>query len=297
MPSFEPVIAVARALELLATLNRLRKASIGDLHRETGLHKSTILRMLETLIHEGFVVRLSTETQYTVTGKCLLLSSGFEAHAALTRIAEPFLAQFRRAVGWPSDIATPDQDAMMIAVTSREYGTMSLNRQVGARLPLLMSSLGRAYLAFCSQEEIAAVLDRLRMSTNPFDAPAKNRSKIMEMLDETRARGYAVPDPKYVAQVYQNQVNGFSAPLIVDDRVIGAVNIMYHSATMTPEVAEATLLPQLLELAKDIGAAIASEGGSHTVYEARLPKVRELPAGAEAVTRRKAAPTRAGPGK
>ena len=57
MPSFEPVTAVLRAFDVLLTVNRLKEASVGDIFRETGLNRPTIVRMLETLIHAGFVSR------------------------------------------------------------------------------------------------------------------------------------------------------------------------------------------------------------------------------------------------
>src|SRR5438552_4460739 len=118
MASFKPVTAVTRALDILKVLNELGDAAIGDLHRATGLHKSTVLRMLETLMHEGYVTRTESGARYVVTGKCLLLSSGYKLDAALLRTAEPLLTAFRRDTGWPSDLALFDQDAMVIASTN-----------------------------------------------------------------------------------------------------------------------------------------------------------------------------------
>jgi IclR family mhp operon transcriptional activator len=54
MPSFPPVQSVQRALALLTELNRQRVTSVGELHQRTGLPKPTIVRLLETLIAEGF---------------------------------------------------------------------------------------------------------------------------------------------------------------------------------------------------------------------------------------------------
>lgn len=256
MASFKPVTAVTRALDVLRVLNELGEAAIGDLHRATGLHKSTVLRMLETLMHEGYVARMESGAGYVVTGKCLLLSAGYKLDAALLRTAEPLLTAFRRNTGWPSDLAVFDQDAMVIASTNREFGTMSLNRQVGARVPMLMSSLGRAYLAFCACDKRDLILERLTRSSNPFDSPAKQTGKTLAMLAETRARGYAQADPAYADQVYKRQISGFSAPVIAAGEVAGAVNIMFYSSALTDAEAQKNLLPGLLALARDIGDAL-----------------------------------------
>jgi IclR family transcriptional regulator, mhp operon transcriptional activator len=259
MPSFEPVTAVVRGLQVLQVLNQLGEATISELHKTTQLHKSTILRMLETLIHEGYITRLESDSRYVPTGKCLLLSSGFRSDKDLVRLAEPHLARFRRACGWPSDVAVFDHNAMMIATTNREFGTMSLNRQAGSRVPILMSSLGRAYLAFCEPEKINRVLDELAKSSDAFDAPAKNKSAILRVLGEIRKRGYATPDPIYADKAYQNQINGFSAPVFAGNEVIASVNVMFHSVSLSVDEAKRTLLPSLLSLAEGISESVSAE--------------------------------------
>jgi IclR family transcriptional regulator, mhp operon transcriptional activator len=57
MTSFRPVIALSRGLEVLRVINQERQSTVGSLHKATGLNKATIVRMLETLEHEGYVVR------------------------------------------------------------------------------------------------------------------------------------------------------------------------------------------------------------------------------------------------
>src|SRR5512138_1410532 len=55
--SYPPVESVRRALEVLRTLNRLRIGTVSKLHAETGLPKPTVVRMLDTLIADGYVAR------------------------------------------------------------------------------------------------------------------------------------------------------------------------------------------------------------------------------------------------
>jgi IclR family transcriptional regulator, mhp operon transcriptional activator len=260
MPSFEPVTAVVRGFQVLQILNQLGEASISELHKTTSLHKSTILRMLETLIHEGYITRLENDSKYVPTGKCLLLSAGFRFDKNLVRLAEPHLARFRRAYGWPSDVAVFDHNAMIIATTNREFGTMSLNRQAGSRVPILMSSLGRAYLAFCEPEKINRVIAELANSSDPFDAPARNKNAALRLLSEIRKKGYATPDPIYADKAYQNKINGFSAPIFSGDEVIAAVNVMFHSTSLSADEARRILLPSLLALADSITESVSAEG-------------------------------------
>src|SRR3984885_1611998 len=91
MPSFQPVTAVLRALDVLLAVNRLREASVGDIFRETGLNRPTIVRMLETLMHAGFVSRHPAQPVYLPTGKTLDLSSGYQKHEEMAMVAAPIL--------------------------------------------------------------------------------------------------------------------------------------------------------------------------------------------------------------
>jgi IclR family mhp operon transcriptional activator len=149
MTSFQPVTAALRALDVLMAVNRLREASVGDIFRETGLNRPTIVRMLETLIHAGFITRHPAQPLYVPTGRTLDLSSGYRRHEEMALVAAPVLSALHKQLQWPSDVAVFDHDAMVVARTSRGEGFVHFNRRPGYRAPLLGTSLGMSFLAFC----------------------------------------------------------------------------------------------------------------------------------------------------
>src|SRR6478736_3302309 len=53
--SYQPVESIARALHVLRTVSEFQIVTLGDLYAATGIPKSTIVRVLETLISEGYV--------------------------------------------------------------------------------------------------------------------------------------------------------------------------------------------------------------------------------------------------
>jgi IclR family mhp operon transcriptional activator len=259
MPSFKPVIAVARSLQILQTLNTAGRASINDLHKATGLHRSTILRMLETLMHEGYVVRLENVAQYAVTGKCLLLSLGFDAHESLIRTAEPLLATFRPLAAWPVDIAVYDHDAMVILKTTRSVVQPFITRYAGHRISILLSALGRAYFSHVSENIQLDILGRIQLSEEPFNAGEIDLSRVAHVVETTRTHGYAVPDPEYLQQVYHGEATGFALPIFDVSGVVAAISVMVPTQVMSLEDASQSLLPQLRELAQKISHALLRE--------------------------------------
>src|SRR5690606_30801062 len=75
--SFPPVGAVQRGLEILRSVSRRQIATVTEIHRDTGVPKPTIVRMLETLIHDGYVLRDRMCGGYRITRKTGELHSGY----------------------------------------------------------------------------------------------------------------------------------------------------------------------------------------------------------------------------
>lgn len=253
--------ALARGLDVLRVVNLLGEATVADLHRQTGLHRATVVRMLETLEHGGYVARLAGTARYIARGRVLQLSNGYKSHEGVAQVAEPILNEMRARLGWPSDIAIPDGDAMLIALTSRAANHLMLNRKLGTRAPMLGSALGRAYLAHCTDEEREAILTRLRQSADPFDKVAADAKAVDRILRETRKQGYAVPDEAYSRVIYQSVTSGFAVPVHAGGALVGSVNLIFLTSTISRDDALRQLLPSLKQAALKLGEAIGADAG------------------------------------
>ena len=260
MTAFKPVTAVLRALDVLRILNELECASVAEIHRHTHMPKPTALRMVETLVDAGYVARVDGTTTYTPTGKCRLLSNGLHLQTRMTAKAAPILNTFRRKVGWPSDFAIFDGDAMVITATNREFGTLSLNRKPGARAPLLLSALGRAYLAFRPEDEQQRIIKSVTQPYSTAERAADDLPAITRVLHETRARGYSLTDQEYLDTTYEGAIWGIGVPILAKDNAVASMNVMFLRSALSMESGIATLLPPLQQAASEIGSELAQEG-------------------------------------
>lgn len=256
MPSFEPVTAVLRAFDCLLVVNRCRKASVSAIAAETGLNRSTVVRMLETLISAGFVVRDRDHAIYLPTGRTLDLSSGYQRHEEMALIAAPVLAGLRQRLKWPSDVAVFDGDAMVVAQTSRGPGRLDFNRRPGYRAPLLGSSIGLAYFAFCSEAERARSLTALKAAPEPWNTPARNAATLRRLLSGLRRRGYATMHPAYGSTAYDGTASAVGVPILLDRVAVGSLNVMYLRDTIDEASAVASFVAPLREAAVSIALAL-----------------------------------------
>jgi IclR family transcriptional regulator, mhp operon transcriptional activator len=253
MTSFQPVTAVLRALDVLLAVNRLREASVGDIFRETGLNRPTIVRMLETLMHAGFVARHPMQSIYVPTGRTLDLSAGYQRHEEMALVAAPVLSALHQQLQWPSDVAVFDVDAMVVARTSRDEGRLHFNRRPGYRAPLLGTSLGLSFLAFCDAETRRTALALLGASTDPWNQIMDRPVALQELLETIRKNGYATMHPDYSELAYNGIASAVGVPVLIGGVAVGSLNLMY----LRNSIDEAGVIARFIAPLQEAAAAIA----------------------------------------
>ncbi|RKK04412.1 MarR family transcriptional regulator [Pseudoroseomonas wenyumeiae] len=262
MPSYEPVTALLRGLDVLRAVNRLEGATVKDIHRLTGLNQPAVVRMLETLIHAGLVVRQRGEAVYVPTGRTLELSAGYVAHREVGIAATPVMEALRQSTGWPSDVAVFDGDAMVVAHTSRAEGRLLFGRRPGYRAPILATSLGRAFLAFCGPAERERALALAAQSPEPWNEPARDSRQAETFLHELRQAGFAMMDDAYSAREYGGLASAIGVPVLLHGSAIAALNLMFLKEAAKREEIVPRLLPMLQAAAREVSDALArSRGG------------------------------------
>lgn len=250
--------SLRRGLEILRLLNDDGISHVRDLHAATGLPKSTIVRMLETLEAAGYVKR-EADGASRVTARVLGLAKGFDADDSLMRVAGPALDAVREAQGWPVEMATFDRDAMVVLSPGRQAGAMSLNRPHGSRLPLLVTALGKAYLAFCPDEERARTLVLLRASPDPRDRLARDDAAIGHLFDRIRRAGFATNDREHLRSTV-----AVAVPVLVDGLPVACVAVLALASVMTIADAVEHFVPPLREAAAAIACGLLRGSSADT---------------------------------
>jgi IclR family mhp operon transcriptional activator len=281
MSCFDPIIALQRGLSVLAVVNKGKSVSVKAIYQQTGLHKSTIIRMLETLVHEGYVAKTARST-YVPTGRTLSLSQGYDRVSRIGDIAGPALADFRRTIAWPSDIALYHDDSMLIVQTSRGRGPLYFKRENGYRAPILSTSLGQAYLAFCDRELRARIIERLATIPDPRNALSRDRPTLERNLAEVRAKGFATMNRTHSLQEYGGKVWGMAVPVHDGQYVYAAINILMLRSVCSEQDALKRFLGPLQEFAARLAKAIGSETPGTPIDESFMGRGTHSPSPAQA---------------
>jgi IclR family mhp operon transcriptional activator len=247
MPTYEPVTAVLRALAVLETVAAEGASTIKSLNAATGLPKATLVRMVETLIHAGYVYSQGEGPSYSLTARALALAGGFNRGRRLVTLLAPLLAELQKLTRWPSDIGILDRDAIVILETSRQPGMLSVNWQVGSRLSPARTALGRALLAALPAEERRSTLAELsRMTGEP-----KDLGRFEARLEEVRLQGYALND-----QEDRLGIRSIAAAIRERSKVVASVNISVVAEAMSMAELEERHAQHITDVAERMSAAL-----------------------------------------
>jgi IclR family mhp operon transcriptional activator len=133
----------------------------------------------------------------------------------LRELAQPTIEELRGKIGWPSNLGIFDRDAMLIAYTNRQPNAFSVPGRFGARVPMLVTGIGLAYLAFQPLNERKSILQRLTQSKSAWDTDPRLLTNLNEKLSAVRQQGFALADEEYLDAVYQSRIWAIAVPVLV----------------------------------------------------------------------------------
>lgn len=249
MESTRPIRALIRGLDALTVLNLRNGATVSEVAQEIRLPRTTTYRILETLSHAGFVYRDATDDRYRLTIMVRGLSDGYDDEAWVTQIARPFIHELGKDIVWPVAIASLSGTTMMVRESTDHRSPLAVERySAGFRVPLLLSSSGRVYLAFSSPTQRESLLDILARSNKEEDAMARNRPELIKLLNDVKMQGYAsAVRPRRVSDEISMAV-----PILIEDRVLAAISIRFSGTAVPLKLGVERFLPKLRETANKI---------------------------------------------
>ncbi|MFL6662149.1 MAG: DNA-binding transcriptional regulator [Rhizobacter sp.] len=257
-PVYREVRGLSRGLAVLRALNSMPGGMGGvlELARVTGLHRTTVKRLLETLKTEGLVHHKDDGNSYALGFEVRRLSEGYVAADWLDQVAAPAMRAHLRALSWPSDLATPDDGFMIVRESTHRMSLLSQHRAtIGIRIPILVSAIGRAWLAWCAEEEREATLAILRNRTDGIGKVANDTAYVKQVLRETRRRGYALNRGEWLKEA---SVTAIAFPIRVGEHAVAAINLVLQRDVVSDREIATRYVPLLRSLADEISHGVTA---------------------------------------
>ncbi|MGV8831795.1 MAG: DNA-binding transcriptional regulator [Devosia sp.] len=247
------VRSLSRGLAILNYVNKMGDIRPGEIAKALELPRPTVYRLLATLEELGYVAFSATSSYVRVTRYAAALGDGYALTSELSLAAGPLFAEYSQRLVWPLDLTVYNNAAMVIQETTHGRSPMSIDRgMTGYRLPMLRTSSGRAYLAFCSEAERVLILELLQRLNDPDDGPFLEQRGLTQVLEETRARGVAVRD----SGEFRPQTGSIAVPVRSGGNVLGCVSMIWIRTAMSSQKALDQFAEPLLEIASRIAGAL-----------------------------------------
>lgn len=133
-----------------------------ELSERTGLAKSTVSRLAKILVELGYLRYAHAIGKYALGTGVLTLAYPLLASLAIRQLARPFMKDLAESVGGQVSLGMASGASMVFIETSRSRVHRHTMPEAGAIVPILASSMGRAYLAVMERTKRTALLERLR---------------------------------------------------------------------------------------------------------------------------------------
>lgn len=224
--------SLERGLIVLEALARHRAMSLSEIHRETGLAKSTLRRLLATLASRRFVRRSLSDKLYRVTVTLPDISSSAvpPGLAVVADIGLKHALLLTKKIGWPSDIHIFEEHWMRIVESTRAVSPFSLYQgQVDRRLNIFGCATGLACLSEMDEDRVRKLFDL--PETGSRFCPLRfgiSWEELQNHLRITREIGYGTRHPFYFGETVMNdKLSAIALPLRRDGEICGGVSLLW----------------------------------------------------------------------
>ncbi|WP_163848309.1 IclR family transcriptional regulator [Pseudooceanicola aestuarii] len=246
------VTALYRGLEILRAFNPADKAGLGnsELSERTGLPNSTVSRLTFTLLKSGYLVYDEGTGRYRMGVPVLSLGYACLAGMHVRETAQVYMQKLADDCGDGVLVALGGRDDMTISyiAAARSEGVISLTLDVGSRISLARSAMGRAYIAGTSETERREIIDRIR---DRYDKDRVNEmlEGIDDACEQVRTRGFYCN-----IGGWQKDVHAVAVPFRSQhpDTPMLAFNLGGYSFSLPKERLLDDLGPRLVELVNTV---------------------------------------------
>ncbi len=241
-----------RGLQVIQAFSQQdRSLTVSAVAKKTGLSRPTARRILLTLEHLGFAE--SENNTYSLTARTLSLGYAYLSSNNTWSLAHPFMREFVAKTEESCSISILDgTDVLYVARVSTKR-IMSINLDVGSRLPAYATSMGHVLLAYLPEEELERYMDAIDFEQ--FTSKTiTDKEQLRQTLAEVRERGWGGVD-----QQFEEGLRSIAVPLRnKSGKVIAAINCSAHAGRTSKELLREEFLPILQDSAEKISQAIAA---------------------------------------
>lgn len=209
---------VQRAIDILEFCSE-RPRKVREIGEMCGVHRTTALRLIQTLEAGGFV-RRDDRGQYGVGFRLAALAESALDQFDLRTVVHPHIVALSERVGQTVQFAVPQGSRIVYVDKIEPPSSIRLDTRIGGYVVAHTAGVSKAILAYLPEQEREAILDATTF-TQYTDTTLTTREALVERLGQVRSLGWAFDDGEY-----ESMSNCIAAPVWdYAGHVAGAISI------------------------------------------------------------------------
>ena len=250
------VVALARGLEVLRAFHPndglLGNQEIAAL---TKLPKPTVSRLTHTLTKLGYLTPIPRFEKYQLAPAAMALGYAALANLGVRHLSEKFREDLMMETGGAVAVGARDRLSMIYIGQSRSRLTVGVQLDVGSRVPIATTAMGRAYLWALPTDERIALMREMREHYG--SRWPRIRDGIERAGDDVSEYGFAIS-----AGEWQDDVHAVGVALSLNDGTGPyAFNCGAPSFRFTEERLRNDIGPRLVSMIRHIETALGGTTG------------------------------------
>ncbi|HEX5514602.1 MAG TPA: IclR family transcriptional regulator [Gammaproteobacteria bacterium] len=245
------VTALARGLDILRAFEPgYTLLGNQELAERTGLPRPTISRLTYTLTELGYLSYNARLAKYSPAAGVLSLGYACLASFGVRQVARPMMQELAQELDISVALGTRDRLQMIYLENCQGQGALTIRLDIGSRIPLATTAMGRALLAVVPEVERAYLLDRMRRH---FGAEWDEvKAGIEAAVEEYSLRGYVSSRGDW-----SHDVNAVGVPLVLPDSTVVAFNCGGPSFLLNQQRLDEELGPRLRSMVHSVSRILS----------------------------------------
>ncbi|MGN7477967.1 IclR family transcriptional regulator [Solibacillus silvestris] len=188
------VQSIERAFNLLEHLSgHPHGMQITRLAEETGLSKSTVHRLLSTLIELKYVKQDMDTERYTIGYRALYLSRNLINTSSLIATAKPYLQKLVEDINETIHLCVVEHEEVVYIDKIESNQTIRMSSRIGSRAPLYCTGVGKMILSGKTDEDVFDIAGRIEFIKKTPNTII-TYDEFIEEIFQIRRQGFALDD-------------------------------------------------------------------------------------------------------
>lgn len=223
--------SLIKAFDLIEALSG-NEVGLMDLSERVGQNKTTVHRILHTLIQIGYVVQNPDNQKYRLSMKFMAIASQVHQKLDIVSVSKPYIKSLSESINEVVHLVAIDKSDIVYIDKIEADNSIRMHSYIGKRIPLHCTAVGKVYLSTKTDPEKKAYIQSISDQLQPYtEKTVTDPEALYTQLKHIEDMGYAIDDEEF-----ENGVICVAAPIrSYDGSIKYAVSISTPSIRMNPD--------------------------------------------------------------